>query len=413
MAQVDFTLSQEEVLEVLSTDRDSAFKFIVEKILNQVMLAESEMQLGAMMHERTEKRTDYRNGFRTRMYTTRVGTIELRVPRHRNLPFCTMVFENYCRSEASLLATMVQMVIDGVSTRKVANVVDLLCGESFSKSTVSELCKRLDEEINEFRNRSLTDYECPFLMLDATYFKTRENHRVVSKSFMIATAVKGDGSREIIGFDVYDNESNDTWRDFVRRLKARGLKDVGMVISDGHKSIRHTIIHELHGAAWQRCQFHFTKNIVDAIPKKYKKGIATELREMFNSETIQEARARKDEIIKDYEDIAPRAMETLDLGFDDSMTVLLLPKHMRRVLRTTNPIERVNGELKRRSDVIRIFPNPDSILRLMGSVAMEYNDVLVTRRHAFGRPTYEQYKKVCRPKLIKLAETQPSLLEAA
>ena len=174
MTQVNITLSQEEVLQVLSGNRDDAFKLLVERILNAVMLMESEEQLGASRHERTTDRQDYRNGTRARVLNTRIGALTLDVPRHRNQPFHTMVFENYQRSEASLIATMVQMVIAGVSTRKVSKVVETLCGTSYSKSTVSELCKKLDSEIAAFKTRPLNMNDAPFLMVDATYFKARE-----------------------------------------------------------------------------------------------------------------------------------------------------------------------------------------------------------------------------------------------
>lgn len=206
MAQVNLTLSHEEVLQVLTGNRDEAIKFLLERILNEVMKAESEEQLGAARHERTEERQDYRNGTRERDLNTRVGTLTLQVPRHRNEPFHTMVFENYKRSEASLIATMVQMVIAGVSTRKVERVVEVLCGTSFSKSTVSELCKRLDSEINAFNERPLGSGNYPFIMVDATYFKVREEHRIRSKAFMVAIGFRVDGTREVIGFDVFDTE---------------------------------------------------------------------------------------------------------------------------------------------------------------------------------------------------------------
>lgn len=413
MAQINITLNQEEILQVLTSDKEEALKLLIGRILNQIMLAESEEQLGAARHERSQLRQDYRNGTRSRNLVTRIGKIELNVPRHRNEPFHTMIFDNYQRSEAALIATMVQMVISGVSTRKVSKVVETLCGESFSKSTVSELCKCLDEEISSFKDRSLQGYECPFLILDATYFKVRENHRIVSKAFMIAVGVRDDGEREILGFDVYDNESNETWRSFVSTLKKRGLKDVHMVISDAHNSILHAVTTELPQAAWQRCQFHFTRNILDATPDKYKKGLATELREMFQCDTVEKARLKRDEILEDYMDVAAKAMEKLDLGFDDAMTVMLLPAHMRSALRTSNMIERINAELKRRSDVIRIFPNPDSILRLMGAVCMEYNDVIQSRRKAFGCVSYDEFKDKSVPELIRLANSQPALIEAA
>ena len=412
MAQVNITLSQEELLQVLSGNHDEAFKLLVQKILNEIMLAESEEQLGAARHERTDNRTDYRNGTRERPLTTRIGTITLSVPRHRNQPFHTMIFENYSRSEAALISAMVEMVVNGVSTRKISNVTELLCGQSFSKSTVSELCKNLDEDIEKFRTRPI-DEEYPFLVVDATYFKTRADHRIVSRAFMVAVGVKLDGRREVIGFNVYDNESNDSWTDFLGTLKKRGLKDVALVISDAHKSILHATTRVYPDAAWQRCQFHFTRNILDATPKKMQAGLQSELVEMFHAENIEKAREIRDSIAQDYGDVAEKAVEILENGFEDAMTVMVLPKSFYRILRTSNMVERLNGELKRRSNVIRIFPNEASILRLMGAVTIEYNESLIgTGARVYG-PAMLEFKSKTAEKLKEMAHQQQSLLEAA
>jgi Transposase and inactivated derivatives len=281
MAQVNITLSQEEVLQVLAGNRDEAFKYLAERILNQIMLVESAEQLGAERHERTSERHDYRNGSRERVLNTRIGTLELELPRHRNQPFHTMLFDNYQRSEASLIATMVQMVIDGVSTRKVSNVVEKLCGTSFSKSGISELCKKLDAEIEAFKTRPLDMVDAPFLMVDATYFKARENHKIVSKAFMVALVIKTDGTREIAGFDIFDKEDDVSWRAFFKDLKSRGLTNVDMVISDAHKSILNAVVHTYSNAAWQRCQVHFVRNILNYTPAKYQAGLKVELRNII------------------------------------------------------------------------------------------------------------------------------------
>jgi putative transposase len=413
MAQVNITLSPEEVLQFFSSNRNENIKRFFEKFLNQVMLAESAEQLGAEKHERTGERQDYRNGTRERVLNTRIGSLELEVPRHRNQPFHTMVFENYKRSEASLIATMVQMVIDGVSTRKVSNVVETLCGTSFSKSSVSELCKSLDTEIKEFKNRTLDFTECPFLMVDATYFKVRENHRTVSKAFMVAIAINSDGKREILGFDVFEREDNASWQSFFRSLKMRGLKEVSMVISDAHPAILHAIVHTYPEAAWQRCQVHFTRNIIDETPARLQAGLKVELRNMFNAKTIEEARLIRDEIFQDYAPVAEKAMNVLDRGFEDAMTVMNLPEHMRSKFRTSNLIERLNREFKRRSNVIQVFPNPASVLRLMGAVAMEYNDQLSAKQRVFNERAYETLKVTSLAKLKEVAATQQSLLDAA
>ena len=413
MTQVNITLNEEELLQVLSGDREEGFKLLVQKLLNQVMLIESEEQLGASRYERSEDRNDSRNGIRSRQLTTRIGTITLSVPRHRNQPFHTMIFDNYKRSESALIAAMVQMVISGVSTRKVTKVVEALCGSSISKSSVSELCSMLDEEIESFRNRDLAYLESSFLMVDATYFKAREDHRIVSKAFHVATAIKNDGKKEIVGFAVYDNESNESWNDFLGNIRKRGLTQIHMVTSDSHPAILNAISHVYPDAAWQRCQFHFTRNILDAVPNTYKKGLQTELQEMFNCRTIEEARRARDAIIGDYSDIAEKAMEILDNGFEDSMTNLMLPQTMRKLLRTSNSMERMNLELKRRSNAIKIFPNAASILRLMGAVAIEYNDSLSMHARRFGKVTMKEFMEKSVPELILLAHLQDSLRRVA
>ena len=223
MAQLNITLDQEEILLLLENNRDEAFRQLLQNSLNSILKAESQEQLKAARYERSENRTDSRNGLRERSLTTRIGTIILQVPRHRNVPFKTMIFDNYTRSEAALIACMVEMVVNGVSTRKVSKVVETLCGTTYSKSAVSELCKDLDTKVTEFRTRELIK-EYPFLTIDATYFKVRENHRIISKAFMIAYATDDQGLREIIGCSVYAAESKETWRSFLKDLKSRGLK---------------------------------------------------------------------------------------------------------------------------------------------------------------------------------------------
>lgn len=388
-------------------------KLIVQKILNEVMRAESEEQLQAAMHERTEERTDYRNGTRDRLLTTRIGTIVLSVPRHRNQPFHTMIFENYSRSEAALISAMTEMVVNGISTRKISRVTEILCGTSFSKSTVSELCTRISADIETFRERPLSD-DYPFLMVDATYFKARVNHKIEARAFMVAMGIRADGTREVLDFGVYENENNASWMDFLGRLKKRGVKNVCMVVSDAHQAILHACTQVYPDAAWQRCQFHFTRNILDAMGKKeYRAGLQTELREMFLAETPAAARKIKDRIVSDYYDVAENAMDILEKGFEDAMTVLSLPKAYRVLLRTNNSLERLNGELKRRSGVIRVFPNEASILRLMGAVAIEYSDKYVSYRRIVFRPSMEELDSKGRAKLAAIAHRQKALLEAA
>jgi transposase-like protein len=413
MAQVNLTLTHEEVLQVLTGDRDAAMKFLLERILNEIMKAESEEQLGAGLHERSEERQDYRNGTRERELNTRIGTLTLNVPRHRNEPFHTMVFENYQRSEAALIATMVQMVVMGVSSRKVEKVVTTLCGTSFSKSTVSELCKRLDKDVDQFKNRPLDFHEAPFLMLDATYFKVREDHRIRSKAFLVALAFKPDGKREVVGFDVFDAEENYSWQTFLSGLKERGLTDVRMVISDAHAAILPAVAKVYPEAAWQRCQVHFLRNILSITPNKYKEALAIELRRMFTASTTEKARKVKEEIVAEYEGVAEQAMKTLEEGFEDSMTVNGLPKYLKEKIRTTNLLERLNRELKRRSDVIQVFPNPASVLRLMGAVTIEVNNTYMAGNRVYGDKTLDELRHTVFPALRRIADDQLKLLNAA
>lgn len=410
MAQLNITLNQDEILQLLENNPGDAFRNLLQSSLNSILLAESAEQLKAAPYERTSERTDSRNGMRDRDLTTRIGSITLHVPRHRNEPFHTMIFENYSRSEAGLIACMAEMVVNGVSTRKVSKVIETLCGTSYSKSAVSQLCKDLDKSVEEFRKRPLSG-SYPFITVDATYFKVREDHRVISKAFMIAYGTNALGIREILGFSVYARESKDSWKDFLLSLRERGLKDCLMITSDAHEGIIDAISKVFPNASWQRCQFHFMRNISDKAPKKYQQGLRTELNDMFRCQTLKEARAKRDSIISDYLDVAPEAMACLDEGFESSMTAMTLPKGLRKYYRTSNHIERLNKELKRRSKVIGVFPNVESLLRLMGSVLIERNEALQTMRASFTADGYSRLLKSDVPaKLIRIADEQRRLL---
>ena len=412
MAQLNITLNQEEIQALLLEDQGEAFKKILQASLNKILQAESAEKLKAEPYERSAERTDSRNGSRDRDLNTRVGRITLQVPRHRNVPFKTLVFENYSRSEAALVAGMAEMVVNGVSTRKVSRVMETLCGTSFSKSAVSDVCKDLDKAVKEFRTRPLEgDY--PFLTVDATYFKVRENNRVISKAFMIAYGTNAEGHREILGFGIYANESSATWTDFLLGLKKRGLTGLLMITSDAHEGILNAIGKVFPTVPWQRCQFHFIRNITDKAPKKYQAGLQTELQELFNCKTMAEARKVRDRIMEDYRDVAEPAVTCLDEGFESAMTVMLLPAWLRRFYRTSNQIERLNKELKRRSKVIGVFPNEDSVLRLMGSVLMERHDAIQAGRAVFSKESLVSLMNSDVPaKLIVIAEEQRHLRAA-
>ena len=308
-----------------------------------------------------------------------------------------------------MITTMAEMVVNGTSSRKVGKVMETLCGKSFSKSTVSDACKELDRQVEEFRSRPITG-RYPFMAVDATYFKVRENHRIISKALMIAYGVSEEGNREVLGFSSYANESKETWKAFLLDLKKRGLNGLLMVVSDAHEGIRYALDEVFSGVAWQRCQFHFSKNISEKAPKKYQAAIRAELQELFNSKTIEAARAKLEEIIAEYRGVAEAAMKCLEEGFEDSMTVMTLPAGMRKYFRTSNHIERLNRELKRRSNVIGVFSNEQSLLRLMGSVLIERNEILQTGKAVFSKESCQALRMSDVPRrLSEIADLQHGL----
>jgi len=405
-------LNQDEILQLLLVDREEAFRKLLQRTLNDILKVESQEQLQAAPYERSDSRLDSRNGLRDRELKTRIGRITLAVPRHRNVPFKTLIFDNYSRSEAALVTAMAEMVVNGVSTRKVSRVIESLCGTSVSKSSVSEICKNLDKEVESFRNRPL-EGRYPFLTVDATYFKVRENNRVISKALMIAYGTNEQGHREILGFAAYRNESKDTWQDFLKSLKKRGLKGVIMITSDAHEGIIHAISEVFPTVPWQRCQFHFSRNVVDKTPKKYQTGIRAELQEMFACNTLKEARNKKNQIIQEYQDVAETAMSCLDEGFESAMTAMILPLGMQRFFRTSNAVERLNKELKRRSQVIGIFPNEESLIRLMDSVLIEQNSLSQSGKVIFKKESYEALlTSDVQEKLLVIAKEQATMLAA-
>ena len=374
MAQLHFTLDYDFFVGLFSESKEDAFAKLMKVLLDQVLQAESAQQLGAENYERSSERTDYRNGTRTRSLVTRIGRIDLEVPRHRNVPFKTQLFENYQRNEQALISTMMEMVVQGISTRKVQKVTEELCGESFSKSTVSEICKQLDIPIKQFKNRFLPE-KYPFIIADAIYFKVREDQRIRSKAFFYAIGINGEGRREVIGFDVYSAEKSNTWKEFFNNLKERGLNGVDIVVSDAHAGLIESIKECFPDASWQRCQAHFMRNILDKCPKRYMEGLASDLKDVFNARTLEEARRLKNSICEEYGALAEESINLLDEGFEESMTIMALPAKYRVPLRTSNVIERTNRELRRRENVIGIFPNQESIIRLMGAVLLDiHND---------------------------------------
>ena len=372
MAQINVTLDQDEILRLLADSSGDAFRQVLAAALNAVMRAESDEQLGAGRYERSESRTDSRNGTRARRLTTRVGTIELEVPRHRNAPFETMVFESYRRSEAALVTTMAEMVVGGVSTAKVGRVMREICGRGLSKQSASAACATLDSAVEGFRTRPLEPGAYPLAMLDATYLKVRGGHRVRARAMLVAIGLDRSGRKGVLG--LADAETRPSWSAFMRSLRDRGLRGMAVVTSDAHEGLVAALHDVWPDAAWQRCQAHFSRNVSDAAPKRLRAGLRSEMTEMFNCRTLAEAEARRDRILADYAEEAPQACERLGAGFDDAMTAMRLPEQMRRCARTSNYLERLNKEIKRRSNVVGVFPSDGSAVRLVGALLMEEND---------------------------------------
>jgi len=352
-----------------------------------VLQSQASEQLNADPYERSDDRISYRNGYRTRSLTTRVGTLILHVPKFRDGNFSTELFERYQRSEKALILSLMEMVVQGVSTRKVQEITETLCGTSFSKSTVSALCQNLDPIVAAFRNRPL-ERHYPFLIVDAIYMKARDDQRVKSRGFLIATGVNEEGNREVLGFEIADSESEESWSRFFESLKARGLRAVDLVSSDNHGGLKNAIQKQFQGASWQRCQTHFSKNLLDKVSKKYRAEVKTALTDLYNAPDLKEAKSRKERMLAIYEETAPKAMGLLDEAFDDITAVFALPQPYRKRLRTTNGIERLNEELRRRERVIRIFPNDQSLIRLMGSVLMEHHEKWINGKKYFNMDCY-------------------------
>lgn len=387
MTQLNITLDEQTLKELMLGNRDEAVRKLLEEVFNAVLKAEATDYIGADPYERSNERTTYRNGYRRRNLTTRVGSLTLHVPKLRDGTFSTQLFKSYERSEQALLLSLMEMVIQGVSTRKVSQITETLCGSSFSKSTVSALCQGLDPLVKAFRNRPL-DSHYPFVVVDAIYTKARENGAVRSKGILIAIGVNKTGNREVLGFVAGDGESYESWKEFFISLKERGLSGVDLLVSDNHSGLVKALRKQFHGAMWQRCQTHFSRNLLDKVPKKNRKEVHRRLKDLYDSPELAEAYRRRDLLLDKLEDISPKAGEILDEGFADITAVFFLPEAYRKRLRTSNSLERLNGEIRRRERVIRIFPNEESIERLIGALLMEQHEKWISGKLYFNMEDY-------------------------
>lgn len=369
MADYNIKLNKDALVGLLT--ENEAIADLLQSILNQVLEAQMTEHLGAERYEQTDNRTGYRNGSRSRQLYTRVGQLNLQVPQTRDGRFNTDIFKRYQRSEQAFVLGIMEMYLEGVSCRKVKKITEELCGTSFSKSTVSQLCLGLDARLNTWRNRPLSDKSYPFLIVDALVIKVRRDGRIRSTGVLIVYGINDEGIREPIDLLIADSENEVSWNELFKSLKARGLKGVHLVVSDDHAGLIKALEKQFQGATWQRCQTHFMRNILGHSPRHLKKELASELKLIFQAENKGTALKLAKNLIEQYSNKADNAIQCLERGLEDALAILDLPLHYRRRLRTTNLAERVNEEIRRRERVIRIFPNEASAERLIGGILIE------------------------------------------
>ena len=391
MADYEISLSSDQVKGLLTSDE--GLKGLIEAVANQVLDAQMTEHLSASSYERSNERKGYRNGYRPRQLYTRVGKLVLRVPQSRDGEFSTELFSRFQRSEQALVLAMMEMVLQGVSTRKVERVTQELCGESFSKSTVSRLCTNLDARVQSWNGRRLDGQTFPFLIVDALVIKVRTDERVVTMSALVASGINNEGYREILGLMLGDSETEATWTSLFSGLKDRGLKGVELVVSDDHKGLKAAAARHFQGAMWQRCQVHLIRNVLGAASNRYRATLATGMKRIFASETQAEARERFRQLADELDGKAEKAIETLENGLEDALAVMVLPDKYRRRLATTNMQERLNEEIRRRERVIRIFPNEASAVRLIGAMLAEQHEVWISGKKYFDMEEFFEWKK--------------------
>lgn len=345
---------------------------LAETTLAKLMEFEVAQRLGAERHERSDERVAYRNGYRERTLDTRLGTLELAIPKMRRGSYFPSFLEPRRLSERALVAVIQQAWVGGVSTRKMDDLVKAMGCEGISKSQVSELCQALDERVDDFLNRPL-EGTWPYLWLDATYLKVRQGGRVISVAAIIATGVNPEGKREILGLGIGLSEAKEFWVEFLRSLVARGLSGVQLVISDSHVGLKAAIAQVL-GAPWQRCRVHFTRNLQACVPRDCAGMVAALLRQVFTQPDLASAKVHWRQVADQLRSKFPKAAALMDEAEDDVLAHMSFPAAHRTKLHSTNPLERLNKEVKRRTDVVGIFPNEASIRRLVGAVLMEQHD---------------------------------------
>ncbi len=361
----------------------------VRVLVHELMEAEVSAQIGADKHERTEERSTYRNGYRVRPWDTRVGTLELQIPKLRTGSYFPSWLEPRRRGEQALVAVVAEAYVQGVSTRKVEALVQALGIASLSKSEVSRLCAVLDTQVAAFRTRRL-DAAYPYLWLDARYELVREDGRVLSMAVIVAHGVRADGVREVLGVDVGLSEDVVLWRSFLQGLVARGLRGVQLVTSDAHGGLKQAIAEVFVGASWQRCRVHFLRNVWARVPKAAQAMVAATVRTIFEQPDRAAAETQLRQVCTSVAGRFPRVVELLEAAEGEILTFYDFPAAHRRQIYSTNPLERLNKELKRRSAVVGIFPNREAVVRLFGALLIEQNDEWLVGRRYFSEVSMRQ-----------------------
>ena len=372
MTRAESTSARANLKALMAEDKDF-LKQIVRETMQQLLEAEMIDTVGAGPGERTESRLGYRAGHYPRTLITRVGKLELRVPRDRDGRFSTELFERYQRSEKALVSALAEMYVQGVSTRKVKAITEELCGHSFSASAISSINKGLDKSLSQFARRHLEE-PYPYLILDARYEKVREGGVIRSQAVFIAIGINTEGYRQILGVELASRESQTSWRDFLASLRDRGLHGVEFVVSDAHEGLRKSLMEMLPEAAWQRCYVHFLRNCLDHLPRKASDDCLQELRWLYDRRDVAEAQKDLSAWITRWQKTYPKLCDWVEENIAETLTFYRLPRGHHKHLKSTNMLERLNEEIKRRTRVVRIFPNTESCLRLIRALAVETHE---------------------------------------
>jgi putative transposase len=403
MAKDHRRISEEAAQAIFLLDEPTFLKQIVERVLQELLEAEMTEHIGAAPYERTENRKGQRNGYKPRTLRTRVGTLNLAVPQDREGAFSTRLFARYQRNEKALVLALMQMYVEGVSTRKVKEITEELCGTSFSKSLVSQLASGLDSELEAWRSRRLEAEAYPYLFVDARYEKVRVDGRVVNQGVLVVSAVRDDGMREILGVEVADTESEATYHELFRSLKSRGLKGVQLVVSDDPEGLRSAVCRHFQGAAHQRCQVHYQRNLLGMVSHIKRKELGADLRAIFAAPAREEALRIASSVANKWRGKGiEKVAEHLQEHIEECLSCLAFPESHRRRIRTTNSLERLNQEIKRRTRVVRIFPNRESCLRLVTALAVEVSEEWVTGRRYLDMEELREHR--CLEELVESEE---------